>query len=112
MNEHRTGGTEAGADEAAQEAVQPDRLLPGEDEGTPYVEDAHHWVKVYTELLEFKAEIVSLTEERVPSMDPDSGAEVKATDLKVLRAEAARLGRRVAYWRAQAAGLEQSPDRT
>jgi len=109
MNEERTGGTEGDADEAAQEAVQPDRLLPGEDEGTRYAEDAHHWVKVYTELLEFKVEILSLTEERVPSMDPDSGAEVTATDLKVLRAEAERLERRLAFWRDQIRALESSP---
>ena len=110
-NEH-SGGIEGDAGRAAHETVQPDRLLPGEDADTPYLEDARHWTKVYTELLGFKAEIVSLTEERVPSMDPDSGNEVKETDLKVLRAEAGRLGRRLAYWRAQAAGLEQSPDRT
>jgi len=75
--------------------VQPDRLLSGERPDTPYLEDAHHWIKVYSELREFKAEVLRLAEERVRSMGRDSAAEVEETDLKVLRAEAERINRRL-----------------
>lgn len=93
--------------EAALESVESDRLLPGEAADTPYLDDAHHWVKVYSELVAFKVEILSITEERIHGMDPDSGAEVAATDFKVLRAEEQRLKRRLAFWRARSAALEQ-----
>ncbi len=93
--------------EAALESVEPDRLLPGEAADTPYLDDALHWVKVYSELVSFKVDILSVTEERMRGMDPDSGAEVAATDFKVLRAEEQRLKRRLAFWRARAAALEQ-----
>jgi hypothetical protein len=93
--------------EAALDSVEPDRLLPGEAADTPYPDDAHHWIKVYSELVAFKVDILSITEERMHGMDPDSGAEVAATDFKVLRAEEQRLKRRLAFWRARAAALEQ-----
>jgi hypothetical protein len=93
--------------EAALETVEPERLLPGEDADTPYLDDAQHWLKVYAELVAFKVDILSVTEERIRGMDPDSGAEVAATDFKVLRAEEQRLKRRLAFWRARAATLEQ-----
>jgi hypothetical protein len=79
------------ADEkAAIEQVEPNRLLAGEDEGTPQVDDAVHWVKVYLELLEFKRSVLVTTEEHVGTMDPDAGVEVQKTDLKALHAEAIR----------------------
>ena len=62
--------TDIEAAEAALEAVAPDRLLVGEDENTTRAEDAVHWVKVYTELLEFKRSILAKTEESVATMDP------------------------------------------
>jgi hypothetical protein len=43
------------AREAALDAVEPERLLEGEDENTAYLDDAVHWVKVYVELLEAEA---------------------------------------------------------
>ena len=35
------------AQHAALDAVEPERLLDGEDEQTTYVDDAVHWTKVY-----------------------------------------------------------------
>jgi len=96
--------------EAALESVQPDRLLSGERPDTPYLEDAHHWIKVYSELREFKADVLRLAEERVRSMGRDSAAEVRDTDLKVLRAEAGRINRRMTYWRDRVASLEMNSD--
>jgi hypothetical protein len=86
------------AREAALDAVQPQRLLEGEDEHTAYIDDAIHWTKVYAELLEFKRSLLGVAEERVPSMDDDASSEVKETDLKVLKAEAVRFEERLAFW--------------
>ncbi|MFI5285325.1 MAG: hypothetical protein ACHQ4F_03295 [Candidatus Dormibacteria bacterium] len=87
------------AREAALDAVEPVRLLEGEDEGTTYVDDAIHWTKVYSELLDFKASLLTVAEHRLPSMDDDAESEVRETDLKVLKAEAARFERRLEFWR-------------
>jgi hypothetical protein len=87
------------AQEAALDAVEPVRLLEGEDEDTMYVDDAVHWTKVYAELLDFKASLLTVAEQRLPSMDDDAEAEVRETDLKVLKAEAARFERRLEFWR-------------
>ena len=86
------------AREAALDSVEPVRLLEGEDETTTYLDDALHWTKVYTELLEFKHSLLTVAERWMPEMDDDAETEVKATDLKVLKAEAARFERRLAFW--------------
>ena len=49
---------------AALDAVEPERLLEGEDEHTAYVDDAVHWTKVYAELLDFKQSLLDLAERR------------------------------------------------
>jgi hypothetical protein len=87
------------AADAALDAVEPERLLEGEDEHTEYVDDAVHWTEVYAELLDFKQSLLDLAEQRVAALDDDAGSEVRETDLKVLAAEAARFQRRLAFWR-------------
>ena len=89
---------EVEAQDAALDAVEPERLLDGEDEQTTYADDAVHWTKVYRELLEFKHSLLNVAEQSVTSMGDDAGSEVRDTDLKVLKAEAARFERRLAFW--------------
>jgi hypothetical protein len=89
---------EVEAQNAALDAVEPERLLDGEDEQTTYADDAVHWTKVYRELLEFKHSLLNVAEQSVTSMGDDAGSEVRDTDLKVLKAEAARFERRLAFW--------------
>jgi hypothetical protein len=94
------------ARDAALDAVEPGRLLEGEDEHTVYVDDAVHWTKVYTELLDFKRSLMAVSEHHVESMGDDAESEVKETDVKVLKAEAARFERRLAFWQERAAQLK------
>ena len=95
------------ATDAALDAVEPDRLLPGEDERTPHMDDALHWMKVYSELLDFKRRLLVVTDERLVSMGDAARAEVEGTDLKVLQAEAERLERRFDFWTARAAAMRE-----
>jgi hypothetical protein len=95
-------------EKAAIEQVEPDRLLAGEDEATPHLDDAVHWVKVYLELLEFKRSVLATTEEHVGTMDPDAGVEVQKTDLKALHAETLRFERRLVYWRQRVTALQDA----
>jgi hypothetical protein len=95
------------AADAALEAVEPDRLLPGEDERTPHMDDALHWMKVYSELLDFKRRLLIVTDERLVVMGDAARAEVEETDLKVIQAEADRLERRFDFWTARAAAMRE-----
>lgn len=92
-------------EKAALEQVEPDRLLAGEDEATRHLDDAVHWVKVYSELLEFKRAVLTTTEEHVARMHPDAGIEVQKTDLKALHAEALRFERRLIFWKTRTVAL-------
>jgi hypothetical protein len=56
------------AQEAADKAVDQERLLEGENPETPYLEDAAHWVTVYSELLAVKRDLVGVSEDRLPDM--------------------------------------------
>ncbi len=97
------------AADAALDAVEPDRLLPGEDERSVHPDDALHWRKVYAELLEFKRSLLTVTEVRLVTMEGAARTEVEETDLKVLLAEAERLERRLRYWEARSAAIRDRP---
>jgi hypothetical protein len=97
--------SQAEKEQAALDQVQPDRLLAGEDEDTRHIDDAVHWVKVYTELLEFKRSVLATTEKHVVTMEPAASAEVQETDLVALHAEALRFERRLVFWRTRIAEL-------
>ncbi len=110
MTPDSTETSQSEDERAALEQVEPDRLLAGEDEGTRHLDDAMHWVKVYSELLEFKRSVLATTEEHVVTMDADASVEVQQTDLKALHAEALRFERRLVYWRTRTAALQADSD--
>jgi hypothetical protein len=96
-------------EEAGEKAVDEDRLLEGEDPKTPYLDDATHWVTVYTELLGVKGELVGVTEAQLPDMSVEARREVAATDLVVLDAEMKRFSRRLEFWRQRCLELGGPP---
>ncbi len=85
---------------ASAKAVDPDRLLDGEDPSTRYVEDTAHWITVYSELVLFKERLVDTATEALRNMtEMLARDEVSSTDLVVLTAERDRLRRRLDYWK-------------
>ncbi|MGI8846794.1 MAG: hypothetical protein ACR2GX_00785 [Candidatus Dormibacteria bacterium] len=90
------------AEKAASEAVDPDRLLDGEDPTSTFADDAVHWKRVYQELLDYKIELLATTRQRVEEMERRAAEEVEKTDLRVIGAEAARLRRRLDFWERRA----------
>ena len=72
----------------AGESVDPERL-----------EDAVHWLQVYQDLLAFKRRVLESAGELAPEMEEVAREEVGKTDLTILAAEAARLERRLRFWR-------------
>jgi hypothetical protein len=97
-DEEKTGNEKA-AEDAAGDATDKDRLLPGEDTATKQLDDARHWLEVYTELLSFKSDLLSSTYEHLSDMEMrDARTEVRQTDELVLEAEAERFKRRRKFW--------------
>lgn len=97
------------AEEAGEKAVDDDRLLEGEDPKTQYLDDATHWVTVYTELLAVKRELVGVSEAHLPDMAEEARREVASTDLVVLNAEMKRFSRRLEFWRQRCLDLGGTP---
>jgi hypothetical protein len=105
------GNDQTRIERAANEAVDPDRLLEGENPSTTLLEDAVHWIRVYEDLLTFKRQMLESVGEVAPEMDEIAQEEVGKTDLTILAAEAARLKRRLRFWRDRADELRDRRDR-
>jgi hypothetical protein len=86
---------------AASDAVDVERLLPGE-EPSGHPEDIEHWIAVYSELLDFKRFMLDGASARVNQMaTTEARTEIESTDLRLARAEAERFTRRLAFWRSR-----------
>lgn len=87
-------------EEAAKDAVDPNRLLEGEDPTTPHPEEALHWIEVYSDLLTFKERALTTAQQALAETpESDARAEAERTDLPVLEAERERIRHRMAFWR-------------
>ncbi len=96
------------AQRAAEQAVDEDRLLPGEDPQSSYVDDALHWSAVYAELLQGKSAMLAALIDRVAQAREDiARQELGETDVVVLRHELQRLQTRLDFWAKRRLELEQ-----
>ncbi len=88
-------------DEGFREALaimgDPNRLLPGEEPATRYVDDALHWEAVYRELLHFKDQLLATASRAGRRLRRDGHHEV-SKDLALLKAERSRLHERHRFW--------------
>lgn len=85
-------------DTAALRAVDPERLLQGEDPSSLHRDDAEHWVTVYEEMLRYKSVLVRDTEAQMAEMTEAARVEIRDTDYVIMRNERARFERRLAFW--------------
>jgi hypothetical protein len=91
---------DAKAQQAALNAVDPDRLLEGEDPTTPHPEEARHWIDTYEDLLRVKERLLTTVNEAVEEpLEKPAAREVESTDGVTLRAEHARFKRRLDFWK-------------
>ena len=85
--------------EAADRAVDRSALLDGEDPDSRHLDDAEHWIAVYTELIAFKETVLTSTAEEMADMEhAEARSEAKHVDVKVLRAELDRFRKRLIFW--------------
>lgn len=78
----------------------PAPLEAGEDPHSPYVDDADHWVAVYSELLEFRANLLWEIDRQAMDMAEVSGPGI-AHIRQVLKLDLERLRLHLEYWRAR-----------
>lgn len=91
------------------EGATQDMLLPGENPTVAYREDVDLWIKVYSELLDFKRFMLDGASARAAGMTTQvARAEIETTDLRVARAEAERFMRRLAFWRGRLEALKEA----
>ena len=79
------------------EQADRDRLLAGEDPGTPYQEDAVHWAGVYSELVGFKNDLLDRLSEDRKLLSQAAMTELER-DENQLRLELDRLKLRLSFW--------------
>jgi len=70
-----------------------------------------HWLRVYQDLLAFKSRLLKSAGELTPEMEEIAREEVGKTDLTILAAEAARLERRLRFWRERVDQLRDERNR-
>lgn len=75
------------------------RLMEGEDRRTNHVEDARHWVSVYTQMLEFKERLLARVGEEARQLPAPAGKTVRREDMPLLEAERTRVERQLEFWR-------------
>jgi hypothetical protein len=74
------------------------RLLPGEDINSGLVDDARHFMSVYTELLSFQELALSQAGSISDSLNTGPSAAAGEAHLAQLRAERDRLRERLDFW--------------
>lgn len=91
-------------DATAPDATAP--LLEGEDPETTHAEDARNCIRLYTELISFRRELLSRTEQALDGLSAEAKHEISATDLPLLQAQLASLGARLEFWYRRGLELE------
>lgn len=84
--------------QVARDAVDPDRLLPGEHPDQPRPGDADHWIQVYGELRTTKLHLLNELRIRVARLGPSAAQELEGVDEVILQLQVDRFERRLAFW--------------
>ncbi len=92
----------AAARDAALRAVNPARLIEGEDLELPQPADARYWVNVYTELLDFKQKMLDHMYHDLQKLSWPASQEIRDVDVPLIEGEQIRYLKRLHYWQARA----------
>ena len=91
---------------AAWEGADLDRPIAGEDPATGSLEEARHWMAVYSHLVRLEQELLDLLAGFVPQMPDDAQKEAEMTNLPVLATQLERFKHRLEFWTQRRAELE------
>lgn len=84
--------------DVARDAVDPDRLLPGEKPDEARSGDADHWIQVYGELRTTKLHLLNELRIRVAGLGPSAAKELEGVDEVILQLQVDRFERRLTFW--------------
>jgi hypothetical protein len=73
------------------------RPLEGEDIGTTQWKDAHHWVSIYTDLIEFTRGILDRVRSDLTKLEPGAQKAAEA-DLKIIESPMEGYQKRLELW--------------
>jgi DNA-binding response OmpR family regulator len=76
---------------------QPSSPLEGEHLETTHWEDAHHWISIYSDLLEFKRRLLDQIRRDVAKLRPDAQRAAEA-DLKIVEGQMNGYQKRLDLW--------------
>jgi len=104
QSENETGGVDP--EESAKKSVDSDALLQGEDPKSRHPDDADHWIKAYSELIEYKERLLATSARDRAGMETESARQETAeVDVPILRTELGRYRRRLDFWERRQAEL-------
>jgi hypothetical protein len=95
-----------GAAGAAWEGADLERAMAGEDPTSASLEDARHWVGVYSHLLNLEQELFDVLARMIPMMPPEAKKEAEETNLPVLASQLERFRHRLDLWSKRKRELE------
>ena len=91
--------SENAAEDAADRAIDEDRLLDGEDPSTPHADDVAHWIAAYSELIAYKESLIARSNEEIGTMvSPAAVTETEKVDHTILQRELENFRRRLSFW--------------
>jgi DNA-binding CsgD family transcriptional regulator len=86
--------------------------MEGEDPDSTHVEDARHWVAIYTQMLEFKERLLDRARDDSEALPRPARQKVRGEDLVTLERERAKVEERLQFWRQrhwELAGIDLDP---
>ncbi|TMD09801.1 MAG: hypothetical protein E6J01_00700 [Chloroflexi bacterium] len=98
MTTRAAGDPGAGIETAIRRAVDPSRLLTGEDPATQQPDEARRWLELYAELLTVVAPILESLRSTMVGMSAQAVEELNDTELVLLERQVSRLRARLQYW--------------
>lgn len=87
--------------------------MAGEDPNTKHVEDARHWVAIYTQMLEFKERLLERTQADAARLPAPARDKVRQEDIQALEDERRKVEQRLDFWRRRhwdLAGIDLDPE--
>lgn len=81
-------------------------MLEGEDPGTPFPQDARHWIAVYREMIDFKEVLLARVRQLLTGVPIEARQDVMDNDIGLIEDQLRRYRRRLEFWYARQWHLE------
>ncbi len=85
--------------------IDGEPLLPGENRGSRFIDDAQHWISVYNEFIRFKEGLLSTVEADRAGLSEELSAALSVSVVSQLTDQYASLQRRLSFWQNRLAEL-------